>query len=227
MTDEVISICPPPRLFLSKGCCVFIMLKTQIVLLSLQLNEPKYSGSLKNDRCAHRESERSYGQVVLVFSQGVAGLCSFTNGLVHNGNYIQFKTNTHCKENPIYIFLSWELRGLGTNFHIHVSVNDLYTVFLGSVHIFPCSRIGRRILEIYKSFTDIPVYVLGDRTLLFCFGINNFISGNTSMGTNHLYWILTGPSFAVQLQPRSFPIRQLKSADTHSGSVIDNLGFLL
>ncbi len=38
-------------------------------------------------------------------------------------------------------------------------------IFPGSVHIFPCSRIGRPILEIYKSLTDRWVYELGDRTL--------------------------------------------------------------
>ncbi len=27
------------------------------------------------------------------------------------------------------MFLSWELRGLSPNFHIHVSVSDLYTVY--------------------------------------------------------------------------------------------------
>jgi hypothetical protein len=32
----------------------------------------------------------------------------------------------HCKENPIYVFLSWELRGLRPNFHIHVSVSGLF-----------------------------------------------------------------------------------------------------
>jgi hypothetical protein len=31
----------------------------------------------------------------------------------------------HCNENPIYLFLFWELRGLSPNFHIHVSVSDL------------------------------------------------------------------------------------------------------
>jgi hypothetical protein len=70
-------------------------------------------------------------------------------------------------------------------------------IFPGSVHIFPCSRIGRPILEICKSHTDIWVKELGYRTLLFCFGNNSFISGNTKMGTRHLYWILTGPCFAV------------------------------
>jgi hypothetical protein len=31
----------------------------------------------------------------------------------------------------------------------------------------------------------------------FCFGNYSFISGNTLIGTRHLYWILNGPSFAV------------------------------
>ncbi len=31
----------------------------------------------------------------------------------------------HCNENPIYVFLCWELRCLRPNFHIHVSVSDL------------------------------------------------------------------------------------------------------
>ncbi len=41
---------------------------------------------------------------------------------------------SHCNGNSVYIFLFWELRGLSPNFHIHVSVSDLY--FPGSVHIF-------------------------------------------------------------------------------------------
>ncbi len=32
----------------------------------------------------------------------------------------------HGNENPIYVFLFWELRSRSPNFHIHVSVNDLY-----------------------------------------------------------------------------------------------------
>jgi hypothetical protein len=35
-------------------------------------------------------------------------------------------TILHCKENPIYRFLFWELRGLSPNFHIHLSVSNLY-----------------------------------------------------------------------------------------------------
>jgi hypothetical protein len=50
-------------------------------------------------------------------------------------------SDMHCKENPIYVFLFWELRGLSPNFHIQVSVSDLYI---------SCSRIGRSIVEIYN-----------------------------------------------------------------------------
>jgi hypothetical protein len=43
-------------------------------------------------------------------------------------------SKVHCKENPIYVFLFWELGALSPNFHIHVSVNELY-IIQGSVHI--------------------------------------------------------------------------------------------
>jgi hypothetical protein len=35
------------------------------------------------------------------------------------------------KENPIYVFLFWELCGLSHNFHIHESVSDLYIPRIG------------------------------------------------------------------------------------------------
>ncbi len=34
---------------------------------------------------------------------------------------------THCKEDPIYVFPEMKLRGLFPNFHIHVSMSDLYS----------------------------------------------------------------------------------------------------
>jgi hypothetical protein len=37
----------------------------------------------------------------------------------------------HCNENPIYVFLYWELLGLSPNFHIHMSVSDLYIPRIG------------------------------------------------------------------------------------------------
>jgi hypothetical protein len=58
----------------------------------------------------------------------------------------------HCNENPVYVFLSWELRGLSPNFYIHVSRSDLYIPRIGA-----CSKIDRLILEIFKSLSDISV----------------------------------------------------------------------
>jgi hypothetical protein len=46
----------------------------------------------------------------------------------------------HCNENPIYVFLFWELRGLSPNFHIHVSVRDLYIPRIGPHTVFPAAE---------------------------------------------------------------------------------------
>jgi hypothetical protein len=47
----------------------------------------------------------------------------------------------------------WELHGLSSNFHIHVSVSDLYIPRIRP--LISRSRIGRPILEMYKSLTEI------------------------------------------------------------------------
>jgi hypothetical protein len=50
----------------------------------------------------------------------------------------------HCNSNPINIFLIWELRGLSPNFHIDVSVSDLYiqsTYFLQQNRQIDCGYI--------------------------------------------------------------------------------------
>ncbi len=45
------------------------------------------------------------------------------------------KNVLHCNENPIYLLLEKELRGLSPNFHIHMSVSDLFDPRFGP-HIF-------------------------------------------------------------------------------------------
>jgi hypothetical protein len=49
----------------------------------------------------------------------------------------------HCNKNHIYVLLFWELLGLSPNFHIHVSVSELYIPRIGP-HI-SWSRIGTQI----------------------------------------------------------------------------------
>jgi hypothetical protein len=36
------------------------------------------------------------------------------------------RITAHCKEDPIYVFPEMKLPGLNPNFHIHVSVSNLY-----------------------------------------------------------------------------------------------------
>jgi hypothetical protein len=52
------------------------------------------------------------------------GMLSYQLGLLSN--------KLHCNENPIYVFLFWELSG-SPNFHIHVSASDLYIPRIGSL----------------------------------------------------------------------------------------------
>jgi hypothetical protein len=66
---------------------------------------------------------------------------------------------TALQRNSVYIFLFWDLRGLSPNFHIHVSVSDLYIPRIGP-HI-SSSRKDRPIVEIYNSFTDTWMWKLG------------------------------------------------------------------
>jgi hypothetical protein len=62
---------------------------------------------------------------------------------------------THCNENPLYVFLFWELRSLSPNFYIHVSVSNSYIPRIGP-HI-SCKQ-NRQTppppVGIYKSLTE-------------------------------------------------------------------------
>jgi hypothetical protein len=54
---------------------------------------------------------------------------AFVSKHTQSQSMIIFRTlyrTAHYKGNPIYVFLFWKLRGLSPNFHIHVSVIDLY-----------------------------------------------------------------------------------------------------
>ncbi len=60
----------------------------------------------------------------------------------------------HCIENPIYVFPEKELRGLGPNSYIHVSVSDLYIPRI-SPHIWLQQNRQTDPGNIYKSLADI------------------------------------------------------------------------
>jgi hypothetical protein len=54
------------------------------------------------------------------FPEGSENVCVFTKYYLPSQTPV---AKTHCKENPIYVFLFWELGGLSPNFHIHVSAH--------------------------------------------------------------------------------------------------------
>ncbi len=88
---------------------------------------------------------------------------------IKTGEWRCLLAGVHCNGNFVYIFLFWELRGLSLNFHIHVSLSDLYIPRIGQ-HI-SSSRKGRPIVGIYNSFTDTWMWKLGLRP-------RNSFSGN-------------------------------------------------
>ncbi len=113
---------------------------------------------------------------------------------------------TYCNENPIYVFLFWELRDLSPDFHIHVSVSDLYIPGIGPY--ISRSRIGRTIVVIYKSLTDTWMWKLG-------LWSRNSFSGNIcfefsilvpwSAGQSHLFSLLDIWSVVVQVTVKNIP----------------------
>ncbi len=86
-------------------------------------------------------------------------------------------------ENLKQIFPEKELRGHSPNFHIHVSVSDLYIPSIGP-HI-SCSRIDKSIVEIYESLTDTWMWKLGLR-------LRNSQKRNTLMGYSLQCTVLKG-----------------------------------
>jgi hypothetical protein len=95
----------------------------------------------------------------VIFSRTFLGMWA---ALEHLGFAGEFMRGPHCSGNSVFIFLFWEQRGLSPNFHIHVSVSDLYIPKIGP-HI-SSSRNGSSIVGIqymYNSLTDTWMWKLG------------------------------------------------------------------
>jgi hypothetical protein len=103
--------------------------------------------------------------------QGGGGVCSLA------------QSKLHCKKNPIYVFLFWES---------HTSVPISTFMCLWTIYVFPhisCNRIGRPILEIYKSLTGIWNWETEHHNLEITVSIHKWGPA--------IYIGFTGPSFAV------------------------------
>jgi hypothetical protein len=73
-------------------------------------------------------------------------------------------------EDSNYVFLEIKLRGLVPNFHFHTSVSESYISRIGPPIMLQL-QIGRPMVGIYKSLTDIWMLKLGLRS-------RSFLSGN-------------------------------------------------
>jgi hypothetical protein len=81
-------------------------------------------------------------------------------------------------QNPIYVSSKKELGGLSPNFHIHVSVKDLYIPRI-SPQKFSCGRIGRPIVGIYINRSQ------------------NHECGNRDSGRTIPFWENLFPNFGI------------------------------
>jgi hypothetical protein len=139
--------------FLKKATCIkIIVLIIGTILIILEQQEPWTKPQVKQSICgvilynlnlkartaatlAALSKKTDKIREVFMRAQG----CNNIDTLLHE--------SIHCNENPIYVFLFWELRGLSPNFHIHVSVSDLNIPRIGQ-HI-SGSRISRPVIGIY------------------------------------------------------------------------------
>jgi hypothetical protein len=62
---------------------------------------------------------------------GGEGIQPYTRVRLKRDNIPIAGGTAHCNENLVYVFPEKELRGLSSNFHIHVSVSDLYITMVG------------------------------------------------------------------------------------------------
>ncbi len=104
----------------------------------------------------------------------------------------------------MYLFC-WELRDLSPNFHIHVSVRDLY---IPRIHI-SCSRIGRSIMGIY-TVNRSQTHECGNWDC----GRTNFFSGNICFQFSVLVLCSATNSVRSNIQILQAPVLQCYSVYT-------------
>jgi hypothetical protein len=104
-----------------------------------------------------------YNKLLRMFPQH--SQCLVWGRFPHMWKYLVYMRNSYCcgmayaLQQKIYIFLFWELRGLSPNFHIHVSVSDLYIPTFGPPIFLQQNRQTDQ--RIYKSPTDTWMWKLG------------------------------------------------------------------
>ncbi len=107
--------------------------------------------------------------------------------------------HTHCNENPTYVFLFLGIGRPQSQFP-HACV---YERFIYSQDRSTYLAAAKQTNRSQKYINLSQIYERRDwerehyNSVLEIKRLHSFISGNTLKGTRHLFWILTGPSFAV------------------------------
>jgi hypothetical protein len=93
-----------------------------------------YDKNMGETRNTHRLIRLGRGQIYSMYQRSKGGILEKVMGTY------TFLDSFHTKKkgkkyalqgNPTYVFLFWKLRGLSTNFHIHVFASDLYIPRIG------------------------------------------------------------------------------------------------
>ncbi len=106
--------------------CRLILRPTLLMFLDSDRDLQKCLHNVHIPQVSNMEQEQlprnSFRRLLLGHKDTVFALSS----LIHSHSLL-----VHCNENPIYVFLLWELCGLSPNFYIYVSVSDLYIPRIG------------------------------------------------------------------------------------------------
>jgi hypothetical protein len=121
-----------------------------------------------------------------------------------------FINTMHCTENRIYVFPKKELRCLSPKSYIHVLLSDLYIPKIRFKYLAAAKQTdwSWKYINLSQKCECRNWEAEHYNSVLEITRLSSCISGNTYVGTRHLYWILTGPSFAMLCSfSRQNPVR--------------------
>jgi hypothetical protein len=115
-----------------------------------------YDKNMGGTRNTHRLIRLGCGQIYSIYQRSKGGILEKVMGtytFLDSFHTQKRKRSMHCKEIPLMYSFSGNCAA-SVPISTFMCLRAIY-IFPGSVHILPCSRIGRLILEIYKYLTNI------------------------------------------------------------------------
>ena len=115
-----------------------------------------YDKNMGGTRNTHRLIRLGRGQIYSMYQRSKGGILEKVMGtytFLDSFHTQKRERSMHCKEIPLMYSFSGNCAA-SVPISTFMCLRAIY-IFPGSVHILPCSRIGRLILEIYKYLTNI------------------------------------------------------------------------